>query len=149
MEFRLPDLKGKKVYAKKSVKLYRSSTDQKSFRTVQPGGLIGTLASYKLDVSKVNPTDLKSIKNAKVWFVFKDSSNRQYGFQFKPGTDQIDLEKFVKQGVKTEQQYQAENKAKFEKSPITALEESTGSVLKKYGPLIAAGLVTIILITRK
>lgn len=149
MEFRLPELKGKKVFANQRIALYRTSDSTKPFRYVPKGGLVGVLNTYKLDLKGVNPTDLKSIKNAKVWFVFKDSSGRPYGFLFKPGTNQINLQKFVDQGVKTEEQHRAENKAAYEKSPITALSENSGALLKKYAPLIAAGVVTIILISRK
>lgn len=149
MEFRLADLKGKKVYAAKPVKLYRSSKDQKSFRTIPAGSLIGTLIRYSLDLTGVDPRDLKSVKKAKVWFLFKDSNGKDYGFKFIPGANQINLQKFADQGVKTEEQYSAENKAAYEKSPIDAVTESSGSFIKKYAPLIAAGLVTVILITRK
>lgn len=149
MEFRLADLKGKKIYANKPVKLYRSSKDTKSFKTISSGGLIGTLVKYQLDIKGVDPKDLKSIKNAKVWFIFKDSKGKDYGFKFIPGAKQINLQKFVEQGIKTEEQYSAENKAAYEKSPIDAISEQSGSFIKKYAPLIAAGLVTIILITRK
>lgn len=149
MEFRLADLKGKKVYAAKPIALYRSSKDNKPFRQVPKGGLIGKLISYKIDLTGVDPRDLKSVKKASVWFLFKDSNGLNYGFKFKPGAGQINLQKFADQGVKTEEQYSAENKAAYEKSPINALTESSGSFIKKYAPLIAAGLVTVILITRK
>lgn len=149
MEFRLSDLKGKKVFAAKPVFLYRSSKDQKPFRKVPKGALIGKLVNYKLDLTGIDPRDLKSVKKAKVWFIFKDSDGKDYGFKFQPGTGQINLQKFVDQGVKTEEQYKAENKAAYEKSPIDAVSETSGAFLKKYAPLIAAGLVTVILITRK
>jgi hypothetical protein len=149
MEFRLADLKGKKVFAAKPVELYRSSKDQKPFRKVPKGGLIGKLITYKIDLTGVDPRDIKSVKKAKVWFVFKDPSGKEYGFKFQPGAGQINLKKFIDQGVKTEEQYKEENKAAYEKSPIDALSEQSGSFLKKYAPLIAAGLVTVILITRK
>ena len=149
MEFRLPDLIGKKVYAAKTIALYRSSkAGEKPFRKVAAGALIGKLDRYKLDVKDVKPTDLKSIKNARVWFVFKDSTGKDYGFKFIPGAKQINLNKFVDQGVKTEEQYQAETKKAYEKSPTEALSESSLTFLKKYGALIAAGLVTIILIKK-
>ena len=149
MEFRLSDLKGKKVSAAKPVDLYRSSTDTKPFRKISKGGLIGVLDRYKLDLTGVDPRDLKSVKNARVWFVFKDQSGKEYGFKFQPGAGQINLQKFADQGVKTEEQYKAETKAAYEKSPVDAITETGGSFLKKYAPLIAAGLVTVILITRK
>lgn len=149
MEFRLSDLKGKKVFAAKPVFLYRTSKDPKPFRKVSKGGLIGVLTSYKLDLKGIDPRDLKSLKKTKVWFIFKDAEGRDYGFKFQPGAGQINLQKFVDQGVKTEEQYSAENKAAYEKSPIDAVSETSGAFFKKYAPLIAAGLVTVILITRK
>ena len=149
MEFRLADLKGKKVYAAKTVDLYRSSKDTKPFRKIGKGGLIGKLLKYQIDLTGVDPKDLKSVKKAKVWFIFKDSSGKDYGFKFQPGAGQINLQKFADQGVKTEEQYQAETKAAYEKSPIDAVSEQSGQFIKKYAPLIAAGLVTVILITRK
>jgi hypothetical protein len=153
MEFRLADLKGKKVFAAKPVELYRSSKSEKSFRKVPAGGLIGKLVKYQLDLTGVNPRDLKSVKKARVWFIFTDSNGKDYGFYFQPGAGQINMQKFIDQGVKTEDQYSAENKAAYEKSPITAaaetVSETSKDFLKKYAPFIAAGLITVILITRK
>jgi hypothetical protein len=149
MEFRLADLKGKKVFAAKPIDLYRSSKDQKPFRKAPKGALIGKLINYKIDLTGVNPRDIKSLKKAKVWFIFKDSSGKDFGFKFIPKAGQINLQKFVDQGVKTEEQYKEENKAAFEKSPLDAVSQQSGQFFKKYAPLIAAGLVTVILITRK
>jgi hypothetical protein len=153
MEFRLADLKGKKIYAANKVGLYRKSTDTKPFTYISKGNLIGVLDGYKIDTTGVNPRDLKSIKNAKIWFMFKDFNGKFFGFKFIPKANQIDLKKIKDQGVKSEEQYSSENKAAYEKSPLTAaaetVSEASSDFLKKYAPLIAAGLITVILITRK
>lgn len=153
LEFRLADLKGKKVYANKTINIYKSSKDAKPFRKVLRGDLIGVLDSYSFDISSVNPTQPKTLKNTKIWFVFKDSQGKKYGFLFIPNSNQINLQKFVEQGVKTEQQYHEENVSAYNKSPIDALTESVSDkskqLFKQFAPFIVIGLAILIYTKRK
>lgn len=153
LEFRLSDLKGAKVYANKTINLYKSSKDSKPFRKVLKGDLIGVLDSYSIDVSKVNPTQPQTLKNTKIWFVFKDVQGKNYGFLFIPKTNQINLQKFVEQGIKTEQQYHAENVQAYNKSPIDALtktiSDTSKNLFKNIAPFIAIGLALLIFIKSK
>jgi len=147
-EFRLGDLRGKKLFAKKPVKLYRPGSSA-PFRTISRGGYIGRMTDWKLDTSKVKAFDptLKTLKTVKFLIFFSDKKGPYY-MQFINGADQLDFDAIKRQGVKTEEQYKQETQEAAAKSPFESAAGAAGDLLKKYWPLIAAGLVTVILIKK-
>lgn len=147
-EFRLGDLRGKKLFAKKPVRLYRPGKDR-PFRIVSPGGYIGRMTDWKLDTTGVKVFDptFKGVKSVKVLIFFSDKKGPYY-MVFVNGGDQLDFDAIKRQGVKTEEQYKQETQEAAAKSPFEGATGAAGDLVKKYWPLIAAGLVTVILIKK-
>lgn len=147
-EFRLGDLRGKKLYANSPVKLYRPGIAA-PIRTVRKGGYLGKMTDWKLDTTGVKAFDptFRTLKTVKFLIFFQDKTGHYY-MQFINGANQLDFQAIKRQGVKTEEQYREETREAAEKSPFEGAAGAAGSMIKKYWPYIAAGLAGIIILRR-
>jgi hypothetical protein len=146
--YNFSDFVGKKIFCGKDAYVYKKMTDKNPFKTIKKGQLIGVCTGYVYN------------KAQKIWWLaFKDSKGVPYGIPEDKKTNgfpQIDMSKLtddlIKAGVKSREQQSAENKAAYDKSPITAvtetIKEGTVDIFKKYGIYIA-GAVALLLFARK
>lgn len=148
--FRLEKIVGKPVYSfKQNIQLLKYNPKTKkwsNYKTLKAGSLIGKLADYKLDITGVIPNDLKTLKNAKVWLIFKNG-NLIFGFPYKPNTNQISFTQLKKAGIISDQKEIQINKQKYNTSPVQSIKEGLNSFTKnKIFPFaIGAGILFIIL----
>lgn len=146
------ELAGKNVYALKPVKLYRKG---KVIRIAQKNTLIGRVKRWAIDDSGVLKSFKKDWANVaklvgkyKLVLIFEGGKKGDYAMYIDPKGGQIDTKSLIEQGAKTIAQMAQETQEKYDKSPLDAAATAGGDILKKYWPLVAAGLITIILIKK-
>lgn len=150
------EMTGKNLYALRPVKLYRKG---KVIRTAQKNTLIGKMKRWAIDdsgVLKSFKTDwsnvAKLVSKYKLVIIFEGGKKGDYAMYVDPKGGQIDMKSLIEQGARTTAQMAKETQEKYDKSPLDAATAAAtaagGEVVKKYWPLVAAGLITIILIKK-
>lgn len=143
---------GKNLYALRKVNLRRKG---KIFRTAQKNQLLGRMKRWAVDDSgaiKAIRQDWwnvpKLLSRRRLVIIFDGGNSGDYYMYVDPKGGQIDPKSLIAQGAKTTAQESEELQKKYDESPLDALTESGSSILKKYWPLVAAGLITIVLIRK-
>ncbi len=134
VSYRLTDIIGKNIYSgSRGIYVYKVNKKGKRYRftTIGPNSLVGQLKSYQIFDSK------QVGKSGETWVLFLKSG----GFIFLPKGERnlIDVTKFEKQGIKTDEQQIKENTQLYNKSPLTSLAETIKNSITKYPTLIYLG----------
>lgn len=145
-------MKGKNLFALRKINLRRKG---KIFKVVQKNQLIGKMKNWAVDdrgaikIFKERFWDVPNIlKNRRLVIILDGGIAGDYYFYVDLKGGQIDPKSLIAQGAKTTAQESEEVQKKYEESPFDAISQSGKELLKKYWPLIAAGLVGIILIRK-